>query len=248
MNSENAKNNECCSRWFSAFAVTGCLLIAFALSVKFDFRNLPLGSKKTIDSVVEMYGEDAHKRMAPAFKKAKVDYPPTQLVMVGLKEEKKLEIYAADKEGNLKYVCSYPIIGNSGVLGPKLKEGDKQMPEGIYRIQELEPNSTYHVALRVNYPNDFDKQKGAEEGREQLGGDIMIHGYNKSIGCLAMGDPVSEELFVLVHDVGLDKTELLMCPFDFRLPPDGVALPDKPEWISEVYGQLKTRVKSLPSS
>ena len=77
----------------------------------------------------------------------------------------------------------------SGRLGPKLKEGDRQVPEGLYRVESLNPNSRYHLSLRVNYPNEQDKSYGRLDGRNNLGTDIMIHGKDCSIGCLAMGDP-----------------------------------------------------------
>jgi murein L,D-transpeptidase YafK len=120
------------------------------------------------------------------------------------------------------------------------------MPEGFYRIREFEPNSSYHVALRVDYPSAFDKEMGEKDGRVNLGSDIMIHGCDKSIGCLAMGDPASEDIFVLVHDVGLNNTELIMSPYDFRKPPPAVSLPEAPQWIKGVYRDLEKEISGLP--
>ncbi len=204
--------------------------------------------QQTIELVLQKYGDQARIRLKAKFERAGAIYPPAGLIFLGLKAEEELQIYSLDEHSNSpRFICSFPILGTSGVLGPKLKEGDKQMPEGFYRISELEPNTPYHVAMRVDYPNEFDKEMGKQDGRATLGGDIMIHGANCSIGCLAMGDPASEELFVLVHDVGIDNTELLMSPFDFRHPPDGIVLPVEPEWIGAVYSQLNAKLKSLPS-
>lgn len=202
----------------------------------------------TVESIVALYGEEAHKRLKERFDQARASYPPAKLLMLGLKAEKILQIYSQAKDRDkFEYVCSYPILGNSGVLGPKLKEGDKQMPEGVYRIREFEPNSSYHIALRVDYPSDFDKERGKLDGRENLGCDIMIHGRDRSIGCLAMGDPAAEDLFVLVHDVGLENTELLLSPYDFRKPPDGIALPTTPAWITDLYKDLQKKIQTLPN-
>ncbi len=232
--------------------ITGVLLISAALSYKFYFRNLDIvqemKGKNTLASIVSLYGDAARVRLKEKFEKKGVAYPPCALIMLGLKAEELLEIYAVDAAGKARYVTGYPILGTSGVLGPKLKEGDKQMPEGFYKIREFEPNSQYHVALRVDYPSEFDKKMGKVDGREDLGSDIMIHGKDCSVGCLAMGDPGSEDLFVLVHDVGLANTELIMSPCDFRRPPLNLKLPDKPDWIGAVYKELEARICKLPNA
>src|SRR5207244_3968581 len=116
-------------------------------------------------------------------------YPPAELALLAFKQERLLEVYATDKKmGGFKFVQAYPILGASGELGPKLREGDGQVPEGLYAINFLNPNSLYHLSLRVSYPNDFDRAQAKRDGRQKLGGDIMIHGSFASIGCLAMGD------------------------------------------------------------
>ncbi len=65
---------------------------------------------------------------------------------------------------------------------PKFKEGDGQIPEGIYGIEYLNPNSKFHLSMKINYPNSFDKEMAKIDNRKNLGGDIMIHGSNKTIG------------------------------------------------------------------
>jgi hypothetical protein len=202
--------------------------------------------KNTIETIVALYGDAAHKRLKERFDQANVSYPPKAIKLLGLKTEKLLEIYSVDGD-HVQYVSTYPILGTSGEVGPKLREGDKQMPEGFYKIREFEPNSSYHVALRVDYPSPFDLEMGKQDARTSLGSDIMIHGIDRSVGCLAMGDPAAEDLFILVNDVGLDNTELIMSPFDFRKPPQGVSLPDKPSWVSGMYDDLKKQISKLPN-
>jgi murein L,D-transpeptidase YafK len=143
-------------------------------------------------------------------------------------------------------VSTYPILGASGVLGPKLREGDLQVPEGIYPITELNPNSTHQVSLRIGYPNGFDRAQAALDGRTNLGGDIMIHGGRASIGCIAVGDQVSEDLFVLAADTGVSNITVVISPVDFR---EGRTLPastNQPAWIPTLYNKIKATLVELP--
>jgi len=192
------------------------------------------------------YGPVARARLAPHFKKAGVVYPPQELIFVGLKEEKSLEIYAKSGTNDFKFIRYYPVRAASGVAGPKLREGDRQVPEGIYKIELLNPNSSYHLSLRVGYPNDFDRAQAAKENRTKLGGDIMIHGAAVSIGCLAMGDEAAEDLFVLAADTGVEKITVILSPVDFRaekpLPKDAKLT----EWTPKLYEEIKVRLAKLP--
>ena len=154
---------------------------------------------RTIEQVLAALGPSVERRLRPAFERAGLPWTPRNLTLVAFKAERRLELYASDGEEKPQFVLAYPILAASGVAGPKLREGDKQVPEGFYRIELLNPNSRYHLSLRVNYPNADDIDRAREDGRDlsTLGGDIMIHGGSASIGCLALGDPAIEELFVL---------------------------------------------------
>ena len=146
----------------------------------------------------------------------------------------------------LAFVRSYPILAASGRLGPKLRQGDKQVPEGLYRIESLNPNSRFHLALRVDYPNAFDRRLAARDRRTDLGGDIMIHGGAASIGCLAMGDEAAEDLFALVAEVGKENIDVVLSPVDFReqtLPATAGGLPD---WMPELHSRIRERLEVLP--
>lgn len=200
--------------------------------------------KQTLEQRIVAYGSTARDRFLPAFKGAGIKYPPKKLIFVGIKQEKKLEIYAANS-GSFKYIKSYPILAASGKLGPKLREGDRQVPEGIYKITYLNPNSLYHLALRVGYPNEFDREKGISDGRTKLGQDIMIHGSNCSIGCLAMGDQASEDLFVLAADTGIGNIKVILSPVDFRKTSAVETDKPLPQWVPELYSEIKNHLNLL---
>lgn len=201
----------------------------------------------TLAQRLEQYGEPARKRWAPAFEAAGVPYPPRSLVLIGFKQEKRLDVIAGSEDGNLRFIRSFPVLAASGGMGPKLREGDRQVPEGIYGIESLNPNSLYHLSLRVSYPSEFDRRMGALERRGDLGGDIMIHGSASSVGCLAMGDEAAEDLFVLAADTGLKNIKVILTPVDFRareMPQPGRALPS---WAGELYSSIKSELAGMPT-
>ena len=204
-------------------------------------------SGATVSERLEQYGPGARERLRPYFETARIAYPPAALVIVGLKQEARLEVYASKPGGAQVHVVSYPILAASGAPGPKLRAGDLQVPEGLYRIALLNPNSRFHLSLRVDYPNAFDRRMAAADGRSDLGGDIMIHGNQVSIGCLAMGDPASEELFVLVADTGLEKTRVILAPSDLPRAPPPVG-PLLPAWTAALYREIRAALTPLPPS
>jgi len=167
------------------------------------------------------------------------------MIFLGMKKEKRLEVWVAPKNGTFALLKSYPIIGTSGGLGPKLEEGDSQMPEGIYRIDFLNPNSRYHLSLHIDYPNAYDKAKAVSDGRTKLGGDIMIHGSAWSDGCFAMGDPAAEDLFVLVAETGTANVSVILSPVDFRVRTLPEKMPNVPAWTKELYSLLSQKMQTL---
>ncbi|MDM8561650.1 L,D-transpeptidase family protein [Candidatus Parabeggiatoa sp. HSG14] len=197
-------------------------------------------NKKTVSDVLVDIGDKTKARLLPWFEKANVPYPPQHLALLGFKAEKRLEMWAK-KEGIWISIRHYPILAASGIAGPKLREGDRQVPEGIYRLNFLNPNSLYHLSMQINYPNDFDKNKAAEEQRTHLGGDIFIHGKAVSIGCLAIGDEAIEELFVLVATIGLDKVTVILAPQqDMQTVVLNTSIHP---WISELYADIRQILK-----
>ena len=210
-----------------------------------DYVKLKTGGKYSVAQRLEQFGTAAASRLAPHFQQAGVAFPPPAITLLAFKDSKRLELYARDPQGTWQQVRTYPIQAASGVLGPKRREGDRQVPEGIYAIESLNPNSLFHVSLRLNYPNAFDQQMGLADGREALGSDIMIHGKAKSIGCLAMGDEVAEELFALAAWVGKENMRVAIAPTDFRHKP--CAQPTSlPWWAGDLYTALRTELSHYP--
>ena len=193
----------------------------------------------TVEQRLAEYGPAARNRLRPHFQRAGLPYPPTHLALIGIKDRKVLEVWARDGDRPYMFVRTYPVLAASGHLGPKLREGDRQVPEGLYGIESLHPNSRFHLALRVDYPNEFDRRKGLEDGRTNLGGDIMIHGSNCSVGCLAMGDPAAEDLFVLVADTGIENARIILTPVDFRTSQMPADVGNPPPWADALYSSIR---------
>ena len=203
----------------------------------------------TIDDRVEQYGPSARARLRPYFIAAGVPYPPQHFLLLGLKREHELELYGAGPTQSLHFIRSFDILGESGNLGPKLLEGDRQVPEGVYRVVYLNPNSIAHLSLAVSYPNDFDRVHAEEDGREPdiLGGDIMIHGGSGSVGCLAIGDRAAEDLFVLAADAGWEKAVIVISPVDFRRAALPAGSQPSTSWVNQLYAWLRSTVDALPA-
>jgi murein L,D-transpeptidase YafK len=200
----------------------------------------------TVQETIKLYGKDARSRLAPHFKRAKISYPPSKITFLSLKEERLLIVFAPDEKGKWKQITGYYVVGTSGKAGPKLKEGDLQIPEGYYKITGLYPNSIAHLGLRVNYPNSVDKLHARKEKRAKLGGDILIHGSYWSTGCLAMGNVAIEELYVLAHDVGCNNIELIFSPCNLLTDKPLVDFKKQPAWLPALYKDLTASLKTYP--
>jgi hypothetical protein len=207
--------------------------------------HVPWG-EHVIGARMSQIGPRARQRWQKWFEKAGVSYPARSVVLVGLKREKQVEVYAGPSRSRLSFVRRISMTAASGGPGPKLREGDRQVPEGIYEVDELNPYSAYHVSMHLAYPNAFDEEMAARDGRRRLGGQIMIHGNAKSIGCIAVGDEAAEDLFVLTADAGVGSTEVLIVPRDFRRTKERELLPGQPAWLSELYARLDRELHSLP--
>jgi len=112
------------------------------------------------------------------------------------KQEAELEIWKKKADGRFHLFKSYPICFFSGELGPKLKEGDKQAPEGFYTVSpgRMNPNSDFHLSFNLGYPNRFDAAHG------RTGAHLMVHGDCSSAGCYAMTDALIEEIYAIARE------------------------------------------------
>ncbi|MCB1580882.1 MAG: L,D-transpeptidase family protein, partial [Alphaproteobacteria bacterium] len=112
------------------------------------------------------------------------------------KSENLVETWVQDETtGRYAPFKTYPICNYSGLLGPKLMEGDRQAPEGFYTVtaRQMNPWSQYHLSFDIGYPNAFDRALG------HTGSNLMIHGDCKSDGCYALTDPAIEEVYLLTE-------------------------------------------------
>jgi L,D-transpeptidase catalytic domain len=205
---------------------------------------LPLPGEWKVSDVVHVYGKSAVDKLGHYFKKAKVAYPPLDVALIAYKQEKKLELWARDN-GEFRLIRDYFIMAASGDAGPKLRQGDRQVPEGVYRIIDLNPNSHYHLSMKLNYPNEFDIYHAELDGRTDLGSDIFIHGKEASIGCLALGDAAIRELFVMTAQVGVQNVKVVIAPHDPRMYPLMANSEELPEWTAELYSLISREIEAV---
>lgn len=143
----------------------------------------------------------------------KRDMPRNSPIMIRiLKEEGKLEIWKAKADNRFEVIKSYDICAWSGKLGPKVKEGDRQAPEGFYNLSpaNLNPNSKYYLAINTGFPNRYDQANG------RYGTNLMIHGACSSSGCYSMTDEQILEIYAFARDAfkgGQTSVQLQALPF-----------------------------------
>lgn len=165
------------------------------------------------------------------------------VVLVALKHERELHVFV-EQAGSVQHAATYPIRAASGTAGPKLREGDRQVPEGFYGVSFLNPNSRFHLSLRVDYPNREDVAAATADGRDTgtLGGDIMIHGGANSIGCVAIGDEPIEQVFWLVAMVGIERTRVVLAAGS---KPGDHLRPDAPAWLRDRSLRVESELRRL---
>ena len=200
--------------------------------------------EETVESILQKIQNDAGKRLKSNFDKTGIKDFPQEIIIAGFKEERKLQIYAKSDKG-IKFIKEYPFTGYSGKLGPKLKEGDKQIPEGIYKVEYLNPNSVYYLSIKINYPNDYDISKSNLPDVKDMGGDIFIHGKSATIGCIPIGDKAIEEVFLMAQKALQNEVKVIISPRDFR---NNKQYPKIRSiyWENELYDIIKKELKSLP--
>ena len=234
-------------------AVAVILVIAvIALSwdqLTFQVRQVPGVAdtlKETTESQLAKYGEAARGRLKKLFEGQGLQYPPDKIALVAIKSTKQLLLYTASGDNPYQFVSNFAITGLSGGLGPKLTAGDNQVPEGVYLLK-LEPNTPFHLALRLNYPNDADVARAKDDGRADPGSDIFIHGGGQSSGSISIDDQNIEDLFVLVNDVRDKTVPLIIAPVDFRQSAPPSANRTDPPWLPVLYTEIGKELYVYPN-
>lgn len=167
------------------------------------------------------------KEVRSLFASAGVAWPAGEVYLRGLKREGQLEVWARDRDADpFRLVKTYPVTAQSGGPGPKRREGDGQVPEGFYQIDRFNPRSAFHLSLGINYPNASDRLLSDPKSP---GSDIFIHGGSASIGCLALGDPAIEQVYLIA-------LESRARPIRVHLFPARMDAPAWPAWRDAQLG------------
>lgn len=169
------------------------------------------------------------------------------ILVRAFKQENTLEVWKRDNTGHYAFLKSYPMCAWGGTLGPKIKEGDKQSPEGFYTVTpwRMNPNSQFHLAYDVGYPNAFDRAYG------RTGAAIMVHGNcTASAGCFIVTDGEVEELYGLAREAfAAGQKSFQVQAFPFRMTGENMAKnrknPNMPFWRNIKQGYDHFEVTKL---
>lgn len=170
------------------------LLLSFQALAQPSFSDMRTYSGKMADVYARM--EDS---VISQFQKQNLVWPPAEMYVRSFKYDRQLEVWVKNRETEpFKLFKTYKVCMQSGTMGPKRMEGDYQVPEGFYYINEFNPNSAYHLSLGINYPNASDRILSDEV---RPGSNIYIHGNCVSTGCIPISDVPMEEVFIIASAV-----------------------------------------------
>jgi murein L,D-transpeptidase YafK len=158
--------------------------------------------------------------LAKEFKRKNVAYPPKDIFIRAFKSQNEMELWARNNESSeYKLIKTYHICAIPGKLGPKRAQGDRQVPEGFYFIEDFNPKSDYHLSLLLNYPNYSDQSLGSPN----KGGDIYIHGGCVTVGCMPMTNDGIEEIYAICLSARLNGQQYIPVHiFPTRLNKNGI--------------------------
>lgn len=190
------------------------LLISLSMAQSFNAQDWfidQLNQPRVAAANLSRYNE-----LVRLFEAKNLKFPSNKIFWRALKWNKVLELWAFSPD-SAKYVMvkSFPICETVGDLGPKRQEGDFQIPEGFYFIENFNPNSKYYLSLKISYPNMCDSILG-KSGR--LGGDIYVHGGCETIGCLPMTDTLIQSIYLInLYARGLGQEHIPIHIFPTKL-------------------------------
>lgn len=201
--------------------------ISLITSKDSSFKDQQLANDRVFQAYKEK-AEDAYKKL----KEAGINRQDYELFIRGFKFEEDLEVWAKNRhEEQFQLVTTYKFCQNVGHLGPKRREGDKQIPEGIYSISKFNPNSDFFLSLKIDYPNKSDQVLSHQS---YPGGLIFIHGGCETIGCIPITDGFIKELYVLCVDAKNNGQDMIPVHlFPTRLSQENFNL------LSEQYSDQK---------
>ncbi len=142
------------------------------------------------------------------------------IIFRAYKKEAEFEIWKQKSDGQYALLKTYPMCRWSGQLGPKKREGDRQVPEGFYTIGpgQMNPNSSYYLSFNVGYPNAFDR------AWDRDGGSIMVHGICSSAGCFSMTDPQIAEIYAIAREAfNGGQRDIQFQSYPFRMTTENLA-------------------------
>ncbi len=148
--------------------------------------------------------EDSVKKQ---FEQQHLNWPPEAIYVRSFKYDRQLEVWVRNgSKEPYKLFKTYKVCMQSGTMGPKRMEGDYQVPEGFYQINEFNPNSNFHLSLGLNYPNASDR---ILSDSLRPGSAIYIHGNCVSTGCIPISDVPMEELYIIASNVKANGQEFI---------------------------------------
>jgi murein L,D-transpeptidase YafK len=154
----------------------------------------PMNEPETYRSVAAMARN--YNLVRSRWRAAGALWPPKDIYIRVFKLEGEVELWARAQEGKREVlVHRFPVCASSGTLGPKVRQGDRQVPEGFYWVNHINPDSDFHLSLGIDYPNAVDR---ARSGVEPTGGEIYLHGDCVTIGCVPLQDEPVEFLYTAI--------------------------------------------------
>ena len=235
--------------------IISLLIILFNLSASVYAQNSFVAIQKSSYKVSDVFSrtEDSVKKQ---FEKQSLTWPPEAMYIRSFKYDRQLEVWVkGSAKDPYKLFKTYKVCMQSGTMGPKRMEGDYQVPEGFYHINEFNPNSNYHLALGINYPNASDR---ILSDADRPGNAIYIHGNCVSTGCIPISDIPMEELYIIATYVkakGQDFIPVHVFPVRYNVKKsleylnntikNNPTLQDFNHHIREVFDYFETK-KQLP--
>lgn len=147
---------------------------------------------------IEMAKKLKSKKITHKFSSIDVDEYKFEMFIKVFKLEQAVQVWVRDKnsDDDFKLLTQFAFCKISGVLGPKRKENDLQVPEGLYHIDRFNPQSKFYLSLGLNYPNASDL---ILSDKDNPGKDIFIHGGCSTVGCIPISDSWISELYLIAE-------------------------------------------------